>query len=95
MGRIEQEMRDGIVEYFIEEKLLKMHCAAMSFGYADFKNQLIEKGKRITADGGVFSVNFGVQKDLLARTDGPTMRVAVMHMILSKADSAEVLPNAD
>lgn len=95
MGRIEQEMRDGIVEYFIEEKLLKMHCAAMSFGYADFKRQLVEKAKRITTAGGLYQVTFGTKKDLLARTDGPSLRVTAMHLTISKSEMEGVMKNAD
>ena len=32
----------GYVEYYIEEQLLKAHCVAMNFGYADFKDQIKE-----------------------------------------------------
>lgn len=84
MGRIEQELREGIVEYFIEEKLLKMHCAAMSFGYADFKAQMQRKTEEAAAAGVVFSAKFGVKKDLLARTDGPMLRTTVVHFTFPK-----------
>lgn len=74
MGRIEQGMRDGFVDYFIEEQILKEHCASMSFGYSDFKRQL----------GDVFVVK-SVKKDLLAKTDGPSMRVSALHIAVPKA----------
>jgi hypothetical protein len=73
MGRIEQGVRDGYVDYFIEEQLLKEHCASMSFGYSDFKRQL----------GDVFVVK-SVKKDLLAKTDGPSLRVSALHIAVPK-----------
>lgn len=75
MGRIEQGVRDGFVDYFIEEQVLKQHCASMSFGYSDFKRQL----------SAVFNVKT-TKKDLLARTDGPSMRVAALHIAVPKAN---------
>jgi hypothetical protein len=75
MGRIEQGVRDGFVDYFIEEQVLKQHCASMSFGYSDFKRQL----------SAVFNVKT-IKKDLLARTDGPSMRVAALHIAVPKAN---------
>jgi hypothetical protein len=70
LGRIEHNtMQEGYTEYFIEEQLLKQHCVSMSFGYADFKTQLETQ----------FRVAY-VKKDMLAKTNGPTMRVNVMHI---------------
>lgn len=70
LGRIEHNtLQEGYTEYFIEEQLLKQHCVSMSFGYADFKAQL-EK---------MFRVSY-VKKDMLSKTNGPTMRVNVMHI---------------
>lgn len=77
MGRIEH-VSPHHVDYFIEEQLLKNHCASMSFGYADFKRQL----EKMTPDG--YEVRFGTKKDLLARTDGPSLRVNVMHLRIPK-----------
>lgn len=75
LGRIEHGLRHpGYVEYFIEEQLLKKHCAAMSFGYADFKAQMQARMDQ------KFLVRFDVKKDLLANTDGPSMRVNAMHL---------------
>lgn len=79
MGRIEHGTRSPqYVEYFIEEQLLKQHCASMSYGYSDFKRQIAA----MRTEG--YAVNFGVKKDLLARTDGPSLRVNVMHLSIPK-----------
>ena len=78
MGRIEHEItREGYIDFFIEEHLLKSHCASMSFGYSEFKRQL---GKLHSE--GIF-VNV-VRKNMLARTDGPAMRVQALHIAIPK-----------
>ncbi len=85
LGRIEHEtLANGYVEYFIEEQLLKQHCVSMSFGYADFKKQLeVKKGWKVAY----------VKKDMLAKTNGPNMRVNVMHISrLSDEIDADSLP---
>ncbi len=70
LGRIEHNtLQPGFVEYFIEEQLLKQHCVSMSFGYADFRKQL-EATLKVTY----------TKKDMLAKTNGPSMRVNVMHI---------------
>jgi hypothetical protein len=70
LGRIEHNtLQPGFVEYFIEEQLLKQHCVSMSFGYADFRKQL----------EATFKVTY-TKKDMLAKTNGPSMRVNVMHI---------------
>jgi hypothetical protein len=80
MGRIEHgSTHPDYIEYFIEEQLLRKHCASMSFGYTDFKNKL-EAGQK---EGG-YAVRFGVKKDMLARTDGPALRVTCMHFRVRK-----------
>jgi len=79
MGRIEHGARSAAyVEYFVEEQILKQHCASMSFGYADFQRQLMLLKK----DG--FAVRFNIKKDMLAHTDGPSLRVNVMHISIPK-----------
>jgi len=78
MGRIEHEInREGYVDYFIEETLLKAHCSSMSFGYSDFKRQLAA----LRSEGVYVEV---VRKNMLARTDGPTMRVQALHIAIPK-----------
>jgi len=80
MGRIEHgSTHPDYIEYFIEEQLLRKHCASMSFGYADFKSKM-EKAQK--ANG--YEVRFGVKKDMLARTDGPSLRATCMHLRIRK-----------
>lgn len=80
LGRIEHgSTHPDYIEYFIEEQLLRKHCASMSFGYADFKNKMEAAQK-----SGGYEVRFGIKKDMLARTDGPALRVTCMHLRLRK-----------
>jgi len=80
MGRIEHGTHSpNFVEYFIEEPLLRRHCASMSFGYADFKRQ-IEDMQRAPHN---FKVQY-VRKDMLSKTDGPSMRVKAMQISIPK-----------
>lgn len=70
LGRVEHGLlQPGFVEYYIEEQLLKRHCVAMSFGYDEFKEQMVEK----------FLATF-VKKDMMAKTNGPSMRVNTIHL---------------
>jgi hypothetical protein len=79
MARIEHGTRHaGFVEYFVEEQILKQHCASMSFGFSDFRRQL----EAMSDDG--YNVRFGIKKDMLAYTDGPSLRVNVMHISIPK-----------
>ena len=79
MGRVEHgTQRDGVVEFFVEEQLLRQHCVAMSFGFADFRRQITA----LQSEG--FSVRFNERKDLLARVDGPSLRVNAMHLSIPK-----------
>lgn len=91
-GRIEHAIKHpNFVEYFIEEQQLKRHCASMSFGYADFKKQFTDPTGPLAKAG--YVAKFGVKKDLLSRTDGPAMRVTVMHLTVPKSmvnDGGEV-----
>lgn len=80
MGRVEHDTRNAqYVEFFVEENMLKQHCAAMSFGYSDLKRGL----EGLKQEG--FSARFGARKDMLARVDGPSLRVNVMHLSIPKA----------
>lgn len=79
MGRVEHgTLNSNYVEFYVEEALLRRHCAAMSFGYADLRNGMIG----LQSEG--FSVRFSVKKDMLARTEGPSMRVLTMHLSVPK-----------
>jgi hypothetical protein len=78
LGRVEHNtLQQGYTEFYIEEQLLKQHCVSMSFGYADFKAQLEAQ----------FRVSY-IKKDMLAKTNGPSMRVNVMH-ISRRADEID------
>ena len=79
MGRIEHgTIKENFVEFYVEEQLLKQFCSAMSFGYADFKRQM----ELLKKEG--YSVVFGTKKNLLANTNGPSLRVNVMHIGIPK-----------
>lgn len=80
MGRVEYNtVQQGFVEFYVEEQLLKQFCAAMSFGYADFKNQI----KLLEKDG--YGVEFGAKKNLLSNTNSPPLRVNAMHLHIPKS----------
>lgn len=68
MGRVEHGATPGHVDYYIEERLLKSYCSSMSFGFADFKRQLET----------LFTVSYVGRKDMMSKTRGPQMRVAVI-----------------
>lgn len=79
-GRVEHEIiAMGNVEYYIEEQLLKQHCIAMSFSYSDFKEQISKQ----------YTVKH-VKKDMLAKTNGPSMRVNVLHITMRNEDVEEL-----
>jgi hypothetical protein len=86
MGRVENGITIGCVDYYLEERVLKTFCAGMSFGYADFKKQLEANTK--------FNIAYIHRKDLLAKTGGPQMRVAVMRITrrIDDDDTASQLP---
>jgi hypothetical protein len=65
-GRIEHGFTPGHINYYIEVQLIKAHCVAMSYGYADFKEQL-EKLPNFKVDT--------CRPNMLSRTRGPMMRV--------------------
>jgi hypothetical protein len=68
MGRIEHGVAAGYSDFFIEERLLKSYCSQRSFGYATLKQQLEAQ----------FVVSYLVRKDMMAKTNGPAMRVNVI-----------------
>jgi hypothetical protein len=82
LGRVEHELTPKYIDYFIEEQLLKSYCASMSFGYTSFKRQLEDQ----------FQVEF-VKKDMMAKTKGPQMRVAVMRIRRRVEDLDESILN--
>jgi len=80
MGRVEIGVRNGTKEFYIEETLLRQHCAAMSFGYADFRRELEALVATRFATGESYAVKFEVRKNLTAGTDAPEMRVSTMRL---------------
>ena len=64
-GRVEHDVVPGFTDFYIEETQLKGHCAAMGFGYADFKKDMET----------LFRVQYLRRFDLLRKTNGPPMRV--------------------
>lgn len=69
MGRVEHIDKD-FVDFFVEERMLRAHCASMSFGYTDFKRQIDALG----------TVERMPRKDMTSKTDGPQMRVSVLRI---------------
>lgn len=63
-GRVEYNTTPGYVDFYIESKMLKLHCADVSMGYAAFLEEL--QAVAIVSEG---------RKDLLNGTKGPHMRV--------------------
>ena len=74
VGRIEHDDDTGTVSMFIEETLMKSYCAAMCFGYNEFKKQLGMESE--------YAVNYG-RKDLMSGTKGFSMRVQCLKIVAS------------
>jgi len=74
-GRVEHEVSPGYVDFYIEEQQLKGHCAAMGYGYVDFKAELELK----------YHVQYIKRFDLLRKTNGPPMRVNVVKISQPKS----------
>ena len=77
-GRIEYEIAPGYTDYYIEVKLLKVHCASIGYSYIDFAHEL--------ANTPGVSVGAPVRKDLLAHTGGPAMRVLCLKITMETKD---------
>jgi len=69
LGRVEKEILPGYTDLYIEERMMKRHCASLSFGYAEFIKDL-RKVARVEQ----------VQKNLLANTRGPQMRCPALRI---------------
>jgi len=65
-GRIEFDVTPGNVDYYIEIKLLKVHCASMGQSYTAFVRELTTTKTMYVSE---------CRKDLLMGTKGPSMRV--------------------
>jgi len=72
LGRVEIGIQHpDYREFFIQESMLQKHCSDMSFGYDEFKTQIAQ----------LYKVTY-IKKNMLAKTNGPVMRVNAMHMSL-------------
>jgi len=67
-GRVEHDVSPGYIDLYIEEKLLKGHCAATGFSFTDFKKDM----------EALYRVEYLRKFDLLRKTNGPPMRVNVV-----------------
>lgn len=83
-GRIEIDLKNQTVDYYVELQLLRQHCAAMSFGFADFKRQITSRAQTEMNQGRLFLVN-EVRKNMLAGTNGPSLMVNTMHIKLPRS----------
>lgn len=63
-GRIEYNTTPGYVDIYLEEKLMRVFCAEVNRGYANFVTELE-----------TLSILTKTRKDLLAGTNGPLLRV--------------------
>ena len=71
-GRIENGLTPGCSDMYIEERVLRTFCSSMSFGYTDFKKQLEVHPQ--------MKVTYVQRKDLMAKTNGPQMRVTAIRI---------------
>jgi hypothetical protein len=81
MGRVEHGVGGGGVDFYIEERLLRAYCSTMSFSYSTFRDQISRQ----------FIVSFMQRKDMLAKTDGPPMRVNAVKITRRADDIDDVI----
>ena len=84
-GRVEHNLTPGYCDFFIEEQMMKAHCAAHSFGYAAFCKKLAETSNIV--------VEF-VKKDMTAKTKAPPMRVQAIKVRRRLEDVDDLLQTA-
>ncbi len=84
MGRVEHGVSPGCIDFYIEERLLRSFCSNMSFSYTTFKTEIAH----------IFSVYQAPKKDMLAKTDGPPLRVTALKLTANAntLDDALLLP---
>jgi hypothetical protein len=70
MGRVEHGVNPGYIDFYIEERLLRAFCSNMSFSYSTFKQDIAHS----------FIVQQVAKKNMLAKTDGPPMRVSTLRL---------------
>jgi hypothetical protein len=83
-GRVEHDITPGYCDFFIEEQMMKAHCAAHSFGYAAFCTKLAATNNIV--------VEF-LKKDMTAKTKAPPMRVQAIKVRRRVEDVGELLQN--
>jgi hypothetical protein len=81
-GRVEHDVTPGYCDFFIEEQMIKAHCAAHSFGYAAFC-------KKLAATENI-TVEF-IKKDMASKTKAPPMRVQAIKVRRRMEDVDELL----
>jgi hypothetical protein len=74
-GRIEYNVTPGYVDYYIDQRLLKLHCADNSIGYDAFLKEL-EQAATVQI----------VRKNLLAGTKGPDLKAVCVKITRTVAD---------
>lgn len=79
LGRVEREVSPGWTDFFVEERMLKRHCASMSFGYNDFLEGI---SKLCSAET--------VTKNMTMGTRAPAMRVTAIRF---RRRTEEMLPS--
>jgi hypothetical protein len=84
-GRVEHEVSPGYVDFYIEEQQLKGHCAALGYGYLDFRAELELR----------YRVQYVKRFDLLRKTNGPPMRVNVLKISQPKEEFDALVKEAD
>ena len=83
-GRVERNITPGVVNFYIEEQLLKTYCSSMSFGYSDFRTQISK----------AYLVDY-VKKDMLSKTKGPQMRVNAIKISRPESDLTDTPNNEE
>lgn len=81
LGRVEKEVAPSYTDFYVEEKMMKRHCASLSFGYDSFVDELAKSGS-----SGLLVER--VYKNMLSGTRGPQMRVQALRI---RRPTAEVL----
>lgn len=76
-GRVEHNATAGESVFFVEEKLLRIHCADVGVGYTDFVKELSTQ-----------TAVAKQRKDLTAGTTGPALRVPCLMVTLKLVDDA-------
>jgi len=74
-GRVEHNVKEDRTDFYVEEKLLRIHCADAGVGYNAFIKELQTQAAVAV-----------IRKDLLAGTAGPVMRVSCVRLTQKLVD---------